>query len=156
MTITELGALGEFVGAIAVVATLIYLALQVRQHTFTTKAQMVQDAAAAQQRVLMRLMDDDMVQATIRRQNGEPRTDADVAKRRTWFTANLRGHESYYYQYQQGLFDEGIHHAKTNALRGMARDEAFRAVWSESRGNWSPDFADYIDGLMGEVQIGTQ
>ena len=33
MTIMELGALGEFVGAFAVVATLIYLAVQIRQNT---------------------------------------------------------------------------------------------------------------------------
>ena len=33
MTIFELGALGEFVGSIAVVVTLIYLALQIRQNT---------------------------------------------------------------------------------------------------------------------------
>ena len=38
MTITELGALGEFVGAIAVVATLVYLALQVRQSKLATLA----------------------------------------------------------------------------------------------------------------------
>ena len=31
MSILELGALGEFVGALAVVATLIYLTIQVRQ-----------------------------------------------------------------------------------------------------------------------------
>lgn len=33
MTIMELGALGEFVGSIAVVITLIYLAMQIRQNT---------------------------------------------------------------------------------------------------------------------------
>jgi len=33
MTIFELGALGEFIGAIAVVITLIYLAIQIRQNT---------------------------------------------------------------------------------------------------------------------------
>ena len=33
MTIMELGALGEFVGAIAVVLTLAYLAIQIRQNT---------------------------------------------------------------------------------------------------------------------------
>jgi hypothetical protein len=37
MSIMELGALGEFVGAIAVVVTLIYLALQIRQNTDTVK-----------------------------------------------------------------------------------------------------------------------
>lgn len=33
MTLMELGALGEFVGAIAVVVTLVYLAIQIRQNT---------------------------------------------------------------------------------------------------------------------------
>lgn len=33
MNIMELGALGEFVGSIGVIATLIYLALQIRQNT---------------------------------------------------------------------------------------------------------------------------
>jgi hypothetical protein len=33
MTITELGALGEFVGSIGVIATLVYLAIQIRQNT---------------------------------------------------------------------------------------------------------------------------
>ncbi len=38
MTIFELGALGEFVGAFAVVFTLIYLALQIRQNTKAVRA----------------------------------------------------------------------------------------------------------------------
>jgi hypothetical protein len=38
MTITELGALGEFIGSIAVIATLIYLAVQIRQNTSGMKA----------------------------------------------------------------------------------------------------------------------
>ena len=37
MSILELGALGEFVGAIAVVVTLIYLTLQIRQNTDIVK-----------------------------------------------------------------------------------------------------------------------
>ena len=39
MTIFELGALGEFLGSIAVVFTLIYLALQIRQNTRSGRAQ---------------------------------------------------------------------------------------------------------------------
>ena len=34
MTIQELGSIGELIGAIATVATLIYLALQIRQNSF--------------------------------------------------------------------------------------------------------------------------
>jgi len=37
MTIMEFGAIGEFIGAFAVVATLIYLAIQMRQNTNALK-----------------------------------------------------------------------------------------------------------------------
>jgi len=43
MTIQELGALGEFVGSIAVLITLIYLSVQVRQNTRHARAQMGHD-----------------------------------------------------------------------------------------------------------------
>ena len=44
LTIQDLGALGEFLGSIAVLATLVYLALQTRQNTMAISAQL--DAAA--------------------------------------------------------------------------------------------------------------
>jgi hypothetical protein len=43
MTISELGSIGEFIGAIGVVVTLIYLAFQIRQNT----AQLQQNASMA-------------------------------------------------------------------------------------------------------------
>jgi len=43
MTIAELGSVGEFIGSIAVLITLIYLAIQVRQNTRHVQAQMGHD-----------------------------------------------------------------------------------------------------------------
>ena len=43
MSIMELGALGEFVGAFVVVVTLMYITVQIRQNTRATRAQTVQD-----------------------------------------------------------------------------------------------------------------
>jgi hypothetical protein len=43
MTIAELGAIGEFIGSIAVLITLAYLAIQVRQNTRHVQAQMGHD-----------------------------------------------------------------------------------------------------------------
>ena len=50
MTISELGSLGEFVSALAVLITLIYLSVQVRQakrEAMTTQAQLRQDSGRA-------------------------------------------------------------------------------------------------------------
>ena len=38
MTLSELGNIGEFVGAVAVVVSLVYLAMQIRQNTQTVRA----------------------------------------------------------------------------------------------------------------------
>ena len=43
MTIGELGSLGEIIGAIATVATLLYLAIQIRSNTLATKRQALDD-----------------------------------------------------------------------------------------------------------------
>lgn len=40
MSIVELGALGEFVGALGVVASLIYVGVQVRQNTRVVRSEM--------------------------------------------------------------------------------------------------------------------
>ena len=37
MTISELGSIGELIGAVATVATLLYLALQIRANTHSAK-----------------------------------------------------------------------------------------------------------------------
>ena len=47
MNIMELGALGEFVGSIGVIATLIYLAMQIRQNTLQQKQNELYSRAAA-------------------------------------------------------------------------------------------------------------
>ena len=50
MSIVELGAMGEFIGSIAVLCTLLYLTVQVRQSTRQSRAQLLQhrnDAARA-------------------------------------------------------------------------------------------------------------
>ena len=48
MTLSDLGNIGEFVGALAVLVTLAYLALQIRQSSATTRAQIRQSLADSQ------------------------------------------------------------------------------------------------------------
>ena len=42
MTIESLGSVGELIGGVAVVISLVYLAIQVRQNSKTTRAEMFQ------------------------------------------------------------------------------------------------------------------
>jgi uncharacterized protein YdbL (DUF1318 family) len=59
LTLEELGSVKEFVGALAVLVTLIYLAVQIHQHTKTVKAQINQARSDSFQQVQLALMNSD-------------------------------------------------------------------------------------------------
>ena len=60
MSIVELGAIGEFLGAFAVVITLVYLGLQVRHNTTSTRAGTLAYATDAWSDYLQRQSVDDL------------------------------------------------------------------------------------------------
>ena len=77
MTLLELGALGEFVGAIVVVVTLGYLAVQIRQSTHQMEenrklalAQTYQMRADALQEMLVRAAESDRIGPIITKLTG--------------------------------------------------------------------------------------
>ena len=127
MTIMELGALGEFVGAIAVVATLVYLAVQIRQNTRSMEesrrlalAQTYQMRADALQEMLVAAADSERIGPIITKlvEAGYPEdlssleslTSVERGAFRQWHIAQQTHWDNMYYQYQQGFLDEEYYH----------------------------------------------
>lgn len=59
MSIQDLGSIGEFVGAIAVVLSLLYLATQIRQNTQATRASSYEDVAQGVRAFMALIAEDD-------------------------------------------------------------------------------------------------
>ena len=122
MTITELGAIGEFVGAIGVIATLIYLAMQIRQNTKAMEesrrlalAQTYQMRADALQEMLVSASSSDIGGIIVRlTEAGYPENlDAlgvlsaeERGRFRQWQIAQQTHWDNMHFQYQQGFLDE--------------------------------------------------
>ena len=123
MTIMELGALGEFVGAIAVVVTLAYLAVQIRQNTHAMDegkrlalAQTYQMRADALQNMLVQASESERIGPIITKLTsaGYPEDAASLdqlspnerGRFRQWQIAQQTHWDNMYYQYQQGFLDE--------------------------------------------------
>lgn len=123
MTIIELGAIGEFVGAIAVVATLAYLAVQIRQNTRAMAeaerlalAQTYQMRADALQDMLVRAADSEHIGPILTKLTGagypedvsslEQLSTAERGRFRQWQIAQQTHWDNMFYQYQQGFLDE--------------------------------------------------
>ena len=123
MTLAELGALGEFVGAIAVIATLVYLAVQIRQNTRAMEdgkklalAQTYQMRADALQSMLVQAANSEYVGAILVKltslgypENVESLDQLSVEERgrfRQWQIAQQTHWDNLFFQYQQGFLDE--------------------------------------------------
>ena len=123
MTIVELGALGEFLGSIVVLFTLVYLTVQVRQGNRSLQesrklalAQTYQMRSDALQMMLVQAADSEHIGPIITRLTtvGYPEdvsaldhlTDEERGRFRQWQIAQQTHWDNMFFQYQQGFIDE--------------------------------------------------
>lgn len=102
-----IGAIGEIVGAMAVLVTLIYLAVQIRQSSDTQRAQTHQQLAHERTHNLRMLIENKEIRdATAKAQFGKLLT-VDEQRILYWFTVlNLRAYENELYQHSKGMIED--------------------------------------------------
>lgn len=122
MTLMELGALGEFLGAIGVIVTLVYLAIQIRQNTHALDAsqrlalaQTYQMRSDALQNMLVHAASSAIGGIIYKvTQAGYPDdiaaldtlTAEEWSRFRQWHIAQQAHWDNMHFQYQQGFLDE--------------------------------------------------
>ena len=106
MTLQDFGNLGEFVGAIAVVISLVYLAAQIRQNTRALHSSSY--AQSAEQLWLVNLaiaQDRDLARIWTEFVAGEPLTLEDTTRLEASLDCLFFGLENLFRQYERGLLD---------------------------------------------------
>ena len=142
-----IGAIGEVLGAAAVVATLGYLAIQIRQNSRAVKnsaAQSMLSEANASLRVAS--SDPSTARAVILGQTlFDDLSEGEKAQFLAWVFSWMRTIEQAYFQYLQGYIDEEIweghkaHHCQLINSPGIA------AWWSSRKPFYSKKFQNYMD-----------
>ncbi len=153
MDIVELGALGELiggvgsaVGGIAVLATLIYLALQVRQNTSAIRASSSQEWANATSEIFMRI-GGDLESARIWRiaQRDPEALDDDEWESATYMMmAACRIFDSALHQAELGTLDETTRAAMNTNIRESFELECYRKFWQGPRWSYSARLESFV------------
>ena len=122
-----LGNYGEFVGAVAVVVTLAYLAAQIRFNTRATQAASLQMASALDQEFLLHVGNDpetSRLWATYLR-SPELLSDEERLQGGYLFAAVIRRLENIYLQNQLGTISEEGWQSRQNLFLGMATSPGY-------------------------------
>jgi hypothetical protein len=144
-----LGNLGEFVGAIAVVITLAYLGIQVRQNTKATKAATYSETTRGWQDYLQAMTRDDLELLMTLGSNLQALSAAEFLRASYLCRVLFRRMEHDFYQHRAGLFEAGTWNAYVKAFeRDTFNSPVIRAMWQLQREFLDPAFVASTDRIV--------
>jgi len=150
MDLSNLANIGEFISGIAVIFSLIYLALQIRYNAKTVRGQTLQQNTDFWGDLFLQLAHPEFARIFGIGIQGR----ADISPMNyTQFVCLARsmfmGFENQYFQYQSGILDPDSYsgYEKMIAAQILAY-RGFRIYWEQNRSYHSPVFIDHFDNLL--------
>ena len=152
MTLSDLASLGSFISGIAVLISLVYLALQVRHAANAQRSETQSSATQRRMDYLMNVTSADLAAASLKGGSGDP----DISPLQLFqFSLSIQAAwtnwEDEFFQHHDGMFDERRFHLATVVARDMFHFPGMRALWRTSRMNFHPKFVAHMNRLMQEV-----
>jgi len=150
MTLTEISQISQTLGSAAVVATLIFVGVQIRQNTNATRAASHHAVTQALNRVnLLWARNSEVTRIWL---SGMHDRRALPPEERWRFDATVRAYlhvcETMYTQAELGAGDFGIVMAEQCGIKAVFASDGVRQWWSENPFGFSPQFRRYVEGLI--------
>jgi len=158
MSLDDLGNIGELVAAIGVIASLIYLAVQIRQNTRSVRAATHHSSARSAtetQNVLAQSTDAARVFLVGSREPGELteeerlRFDSVMLSIFMWF-------EDAFFQYQQSMVDLEYWEGREQALLSQLKRPGTASWWTRRSNFFARSFVAYVDQLAQQAMPAEQ
>lgn len=141
-----IGAVGEILGALAVVVTLFYLARQIHQSTRVARAETTKDLYLASRKAIF----DMAANRDLAELWADIRDMPDVESARRWalFQSFFRLYELQHNLTRQGLLDDDIADSYARVIQMFGTSRHFEEYWTASRQTFNPRFAEFVEQLL--------
>ena len=157
MTLAELSDISQALGAVAVIVSLIFVALQIRQNTRAIKAASHHAVTDSFNAINTLIMSDPKVARVWRLgMAGSELLDEDE---RVSFSYMMLGYmrifETLHYQFSTGALEPKLFEAEQNTLKWVVTNPGFVAWYAVNPISLGAEFRTLIDGLIREAQVST-
>jgi hypothetical protein len=135
MSLEDLGNIGEFVAAIAVIVSLVYLAVQIRQNTRTVRASTYQAVLDYSSRAVELVLANPHLERVYRvgRRDPSQLTEDERPQFRMLIAQFLTVYETMFLQYRCGILDEEYWSRRLGALTNLFSQPGIREYWLSVR-----------------------
>jgi len=139
----------EIVGASGVIASLIYLAIQIRLSTKVSRAEITKDLYLASRTAIMDIASNEAlakISTDVRQFES-----VELMRRNMFYQSFFRLYELQYNLANQGLLDENIARSYSLIIQMWAKTIYFDDYWNRHRGEFNEAFVAYVDGQIETV-----
>ena len=152
LDITALAAWGEFLGGIAVVVSLIYLASQIRQNSRLLQASTASVTQQAESAVSSLVVQDPELARIFWAGLADRAalSEADLRRFDPLIGIQFSGNQQHFRLAHDGLISPEAWADMEQAMRWNAQQPGFQQWWLQWRNVYGGDFKEYLDGLIRE------
>ena len=155
MTIQDLGSIGELIAAVATIATLIYLATQVRQNTRALKSATFQNITSEMANNVEPLSTSPDLAAIMVKGLDEPSSLSAVERLRlsSVLIGSFRRLESVFVQSQLGSIDDDLKNGFEISMFAILHTAYGREWWKSAKLAFYPKFVTHVDDRLNSKEI---
>ena len=145
MSIQDWGAIGELVGGIAIIVSLLYVGLQVKHGTNATRAATNQSFAAQFSELILRITKPELRDIFWRGITGLKNLEgSENAAFMALMASIMRTYEMFYFERIEGRFDSRMWDGYKTQLIDLYDNEGVREYWAIRKHQYSDDFDSYL------------
>jgi hypothetical protein len=155
MSLSDLASLGSFVSGCAVLISLIYLALQIRQTERNQKISIRHSRVSRTVDLQLALADPGVADAWLHGLRSPHEITQTELSQFTYLCRAIFFHfEDSFYQREEGLLNDDAFETVVSGARLIARSPGLRAAWRIARPNFGGRFLDFMDGVVAAPAVG--
>jgi len=152
MTIQDWGALGEAIGGIAIIISLLYVGIQIRQSTKANRAATTQAFTDAFVHPSELLISSDFVKVYSRGLDGLGQLKRhEQIEFIVWCMTAFRLWESNYFQWKSGDFDSHIWRGFERQLSDLSSYQGVRDFWNLRKHHFSDEFQEFVSRISNQA-----
>lgn len=152
VTIQDLGSIGEFLAAIATIATLVYLAVQVRQNTRALRSSTFQNISAQMAQNVEPIVSHADVADLLAKGMDDPDgfTPGERIRFQSVLVMSFRRMEAVYIHTRLGSIDRELTLGFERSMLTILQSPGAGKWWKDAKQTFNSSFADHVDAWLAE------
>ena len=154
MGLSDLASLGSFVSGIAVLVSLVYLAIQIRQTERNQRTLLQQETSSRNVEAIKHWSEPTVAAAMLKVVSGDTElTAAEIYALQIQLRITLTSAQDAYMLHNLSMIGEIQIGSGVRSAQNLLRFPVLRAIWNTARPTYSPEFVNWLDGHIQDIPL---